>query len=430
MRVDVDAQRARGPGPCVDLEQKIMRRSPLADGGRDRLCDGRRLDEQRREGDIRLRARVSDAEQVDGPPGRPDHAAGRIDEEDGRTGGIEGRPEFRVLEPVQGAMADQARHEPGGGTQEAEVFRREPARHMVDRAERAEGQTGLGGERHAGIGTDMRLARDQRIVGEARIGGGVLDHERRAFEHDMAAERDVARSLGRVQPVSRLEPLAIPVDQRNEADRHAQPRGDERGDVVERGVGRRFEQTALVQGALPRLLVRRCVRALHGCGPPAQSLVSSFARPRPLGFPGTKSRLETAPSAIRKLRRGSRRNLRIAAQRGARADGAETTHARCARLLEIDSRPQRVRRNRPARKDLPCRIPFSRTFACLTGRRRRSRSPAGVSRRSARHPRPDPAIRASTAAARSRSPGWSRRTRISTRRCWAWAGTATRSGPG
>ena len=268
-----------------------MRRSPLADGGLDRLCDGRRLDEQRREGDIRLRARVGDAEQVDGPPGRPDHAAGLIDEEDGRIGGIERRPELRVLEPVQGAMADQARHEPGGGTQEAEVFRREPARHMVDRAERAEGQTGLGGERHAGIGTDMRLARDQRIV-----------------EHDVTAKRDVARSLGRVQTVSRLEPLAIPVDQRHEADRHAQPRGDERGDIVERGVGRRVEQTALVQGALPRLLVRRYIRALHGCRPPARSLVSSFARPRPRGFPGPKSRLETAPSAIRKLRRRSRRN--------------------------------------------------------------------------------------------------------------------------
>ena len=64
---------------------------------------------------------------------------------------------------------------------------------VVDDAQRAEAIALGRDERSAGVEADVRLADDQRVVGEARILGGVLDDEGRVGEDGVGAEGLIAR---------------------------------------------------------------------------------------------------------------------------------------------------------------------------------------------------------------------------------------------
>ena len=84
----------------------------------------------------------------------------------------------------------------------------------------------------------MKVAGYERIVTETRIVGHVGDHEGAALGDDILAKTDVARRFAHVEPVRRLEPLAVVVEQRHQRERHAIEVGDHLGHAVERLLGR------------------------------------------------------------------------------------------------------------------------------------------------------------------------------------------------
>ena len=67
----------------------------------------------------------------------------------------------------------------------------------VDDAQRADGVPVRRPERGAGVEADVRVARDQRVVGEAGVGARVGHDEHVLLEDRVGAEGDVARGLRR-----------------------------------------------------------------------------------------------------------------------------------------------------------------------------------------------------------------------------------------
>ena len=109
----------------------------------------------------------------------------------------------------------------------------------VDQAQRPKTVAPRRRQGRAGIEADVRRPGHQGIGGEARIGRGVGNHQHgvRTAADRVIAERPAARRLARVEPVVRLEPLALLVHQRDQRDRHAEKLGGERGDAVEATLG-------------------------------------------------------------------------------------------------------------------------------------------------------------------------------------------------
>jgi hypothetical protein len=90
-------------------------------------------------------------------------------------------------------------------------------------------------ERGAGIEPDVRVAGDERIVGEAFVLQGIGHDERLvSIEQRVGAERVVARRLADRQADSRLEPLPLAVHQTDERDGRL---GDERRNLRDVVVG-------------------------------------------------------------------------------------------------------------------------------------------------------------------------------------------------
>ena len=105
-------------------------------------------------------------------------------------------------------------------------------RHTVHHAQGAERVAFGGDQRRAGVKTDVRVAGDQRIIGEALVARGVGHDEQIRLVNRVAAEGNVARCFSGVEPDPRLEPLALLVHQRNQRDRRTADVRGERGEIV------------------------------------------------------------------------------------------------------------------------------------------------------------------------------------------------------
>ncbi len=108
------------------------------------------------------------------------------------------------------------------------------ARLLVDDAQCADIEIVAGPQRRAGIEADVRKARHQRIVDEARVLGRVVDHQHVVILDGVGAKGPVTRRLGGVDAMTRLEPLTSLVDQADQGDRHADHLGGDAGEAVER----------------------------------------------------------------------------------------------------------------------------------------------------------------------------------------------------
>ncbi|MNS89239.1 hypothetical protein D3C72_1232450 [compost metagenome] len=109
-----------------------------------------------------------------------------------------------------------------------------------------------------------RLARHERVVGEARIGSGVGHHEGGVLEDRMAANRRMARNLAPRHAHAGLEPLAVGVDQADAGHRHAEDPARQPCEAVEALFGGRVQDGERAQGAQAGSFVGRQGRGLHG----------------------------------------------------------------------------------------------------------------------------------------------------------------------
>ena len=73
---------------------------------------------------------------------------------------------------------------------------------------------------------------DQRIVMKSLVQTGILDHEDLVAKDGMCTKRHLARGLGGIQPMPRLEPLALAIDQTDQGNRRVADLGCQRGEVV------------------------------------------------------------------------------------------------------------------------------------------------------------------------------------------------------
>ena len=113
------------------------------------------------------------------------------------------------------------------------LLRGEGARDAVNDAQGAEGVSVRGDQRRPRVETDAGVARDERVVGEARVGPGVGDEHQVRLQDRVGAEGDVAGRLAHVQSDDALEPLAALVNERDGGDGDAADLGRQQRDVVE-----------------------------------------------------------------------------------------------------------------------------------------------------------------------------------------------------
>ncbi len=102
-------------------------------------------------------------------------------------------------------------------------------------------------ERRAGVETQARPARDQRVGAEALVLRGVRHEADAVLQDGVCAEGDPAGRLRELQAAARLEPLAVLVDERDQGDRHTEDVGRQPGDAVEGGLGGRVEDVEVAQ---------------------------------------------------------------------------------------------------------------------------------------------------------------------------------------
>jgi hypothetical protein len=102
----------------------------------------------------------------------------------------------------------------------------------------------------------VRLADDQQVVAEARIGVGIRNHHGRASgQQGMVAERVRARNFRRIEPDPSLEPNPPVIDKRDEADRRGKQRRGGANQLVEAIFGRGVEDAIPPQlGEMERLV--------------------------------------------------------------------------------------------------------------------------------------------------------------------------------
>ncbi len=119
----------------------------------------------------------------------------------------------------------------------------------VENAEGADVHAGLDGDGHAGVETRMRESGHERALGEAGVEGEIGDDERVVLENGVAAKRNVAGRLDRVDAVLGFEPLAIHVDHRDVGDGDVEDAGGKLDDLVEAIFGRGVEDAEVVERA-------------------------------------------------------------------------------------------------------------------------------------------------------------------------------------
>jgi hypothetical protein len=94
---------------------------------------------------------------------------------------------------------------------------------------------------------DPEVEAQSEVAGDERIGEGAdvvlgVRQQEWVFAQDRrSAEAGLAVDLRRVEPVMRLEPDAVVIDEADDRDRNREKIGREVRDAVERAVGRRVE---------------------------------------------------------------------------------------------------------------------------------------------------------------------------------------------
>ncbi|RMS13743.1 hypothetical protein ALP75_205517 [Pseudomonas syringae pv. actinidiae] len=104
----------------------------------------------------------------------------------------------------------------------------------IDHTHGAQRMAGIVANRRACIEPDVRRAEHQRALLEARVSGGIFHHQHIGRLQDgVRTECQVAVGFSDVKADAGLEPLALPVNQRNQGDRRIAQRGGEQHDIVE-----------------------------------------------------------------------------------------------------------------------------------------------------------------------------------------------------
>ena len=121
---------------------------------------------------------------------------------------------------------------------------------LDDYPEGADAHPGRADERRARVEADP--VHHRGILGEARIEPGVLHHEHVRAEDRVGAEGDLAWGLVDRDPDTRLEPLAVAIDQRDHRDRDAEQLGRQGRQAVEGRFRRRVQHAeSLERGEAP-----------------------------------------------------------------------------------------------------------------------------------------------------------------------------------
>jgi hypothetical protein len=162
-------------------------------------------------------------------------------------------------------------HVPGQDQQAVALREREAARPVVDHAEAAQRVAVRRVQRGAGVEADVRVVDHRRVVGEAGVEPGILDHHDGTAVHGVRAERRVPGRLAGVQADARLEPLSVVVDEADRGHGCVADPGGERRDVVEVALGCRVQDPVPVQrlqsGPLGGPIVRHSL--VHGSRDPS-----------------------------------------------------------------------------------------------------------------------------------------------------------------
>ena len=151
------------------------------------------------------------------------------------------------LDLRRGLLAEVAQGRP--------LLGRELPRGVVDDAQRADGVAVGGAQRGARVEADVRVAKHQRVVGEARVRPGVGHDQQVQLQDGVRAERLLARQLRGLQPDLRLEPLPVLVEEAHQRDGRPADRGRDAGQGVEVPLRRRVQDVRRADRLQPLLLV-------------------------------------------------------------------------------------------------------------------------------------------------------------------------------
>ncbi len=123
----------------------------------------------------------------------------------------------------------------------------------VDDAEGSKIVALLGGQGRSGVEANIRRARDQGIVREAGVQGGVFDDHHRMGTHGdgVGAKGLIARRLGHLQANLGLEPLPFFINQRNQRNGRGEEIAGQTRQPIDRRVGVGIQQAVGPQGVQP-----------------------------------------------------------------------------------------------------------------------------------------------------------------------------------
>jgi hypothetical protein len=128
----------------------------------------------------------------------------------------------------------------------------------VPDADRPDRLPSIGHERDASVEAQAWPARDERVVLEAWVLGGVLDdHDLVRLEDRVPAERDLAIRLVQIHPDAGLDPLPVLVDERDPGHRLVRDRRGQIGQALEAVLRQRVEDVVGVEGLEASILVVR-----------------------------------------------------------------------------------------------------------------------------------------------------------------------------
>ena len=144
-----------------------------------------------------------------------------------------------------------------------ELLGRQLARDGIGHGQRADGVPVRRAQRRAGVEPDERITDDERMVGEALVATQVFDDVEVRGVDGVGAERQLARRLAQRQADSRLEPLSLRVDERQQRDGRLAHVGRDPGQIVQDPFGRRLQDLVALQRLEPPRFVRNRRRGLH-----------------------------------------------------------------------------------------------------------------------------------------------------------------------
>lgn len=147
--------------------------------------------------------------------------------------------------------------------QRVELRGSQQPRNVVNHANCAERRAVDRAHGYARVEPNAWIAGHERIVGEPRISVRVLHDHRPGLRKGVGAERVLARRLGYAETNTRLEPLAIVVDESHQGNRRSADGGGESRQIVELWLRRRIEYSRTANSLETRRLIRWNGRRAH-----------------------------------------------------------------------------------------------------------------------------------------------------------------------